>query len=191
MKPMNRSVPVLRALTAATLALAMSGAAWAQASAAATPKTKAELVAKVLQLWHAEDIAVGMVQQPAIEAVGQARVALHNRVSNEKRDAALKDITLEAKKFVDEVSPTVRAAAAKAAPETAGKLLAERFTEDELRQLIVLMESPVRKKFDDINPELRRSLGEKVAAETRPTVDPKIAQMSQAIGERLRKAIAP
>ena len=176
---------------AAAVAIALAGAASAQAPAAAHVQTKAELVARALQLWHADDIAVGMVQQPALEAVQQARVALHNRVSNDKRDAAMKDITLEARKFVDEVSPTVRAAATKVAPDTAGKLLAERFTEDELRQLIALMESPVRKKFDEINPELRRSLGEKVAAETRPVVDPKIQQMSQASGERLRKTLAP
>lgn len=184
----SHSLLTLRSVAAA-VAFTLVGAAQAQAPAPA--KTKAELVTRVLQLWHADDIAVGMVQQPAIDAVQQARVALHNRVSNEKRDAAMKDIALEAKKFVDDVTPTVRSAAAKIAPDTAGKLLAERFTEDELRQLIVLMESPVRKKFDEVNPEMRRALGEKVAAETRPTVDPKIGQMSQAIGERLRKSLTP
>lgn len=169
---------------------AVSGSAVAQAAVPAA-KSKAELVARVLELWRAEDIAALMVQQPALEAVQQARVALHNRVPSDKRDAAMKDIAGEAKKFVDEVTPTVRAAASKQAPLTAGKLLSERFSEDELRQLIALLESPVRKKFDEINPELRRSLGEKVAAETRPVVDPKIQAMNQAVGERLRKAVTP
>lgn len=190
MKPFKLRRVCLQVLVPVCLGLAAGGAG-AQAASANAPKTKAELVARVLELWRAEDIAVGMVQQPAIEAVQQARVALHNRVSNEKRDAAMKDITGDAKKFVDEVTPTVRAAATKQAPLTAGKLLSERFSEDELRQLIALLESPVRKKFEEINPELRRSLGEKVAAETRPVVDPKIQALNQSVGERLRKASTP
>jgi len=190
MKPVQLRRACLQVFVPVCLGLIATGAG-AQATAASPSKSKAELVARALELWRAEDIAVGMVQQPAIEAVQQARVALHNRVSNEKRDAAMKDIVGEAKKFVDEVTPTVRASAAKQAPLTAGKVLAERFSEDELRQLIALLESPVRKKFEEINPELRRSLGEKVAAETRPAVDPKIQALNQAVGERLRKAVTP
>ena len=43
--------------------------------------------------------------------------------------------------------------------ETVAPLLAERFSEDELRQIIAILESPVKRKFEDMIPEMQKTLG--------------------------------
>jgi hypothetical protein len=46
----------------------------------------------------------------------------------------------------------------------------------------------VKKKFEQMMPQLERSLGEKVAAESRPIIDPKLHELTQAVGLKLRAA---
>jgi hypothetical protein len=46
-------------------------------------------------------------------------------------------------------------------------VLEEKFTEDELKQLIAWLESPVNKKYQQLAPEMSNSLGQKLAAESR------------------------
>jgi len=68
----------------------------------------------------------------------------------------------------------------------------QNFSDDELRQLIALLESPLKKKFEQLVPQFERAFGEKVAAESRAAIDPKLQAMTQAVGLKLRAAsIAP
>jgi hypothetical protein len=39
------------------------------------------------------------------------------------------------------------------------------FTEDELKQIIAILESPVNRKFQAHGPDMQRALGEKLVAE--------------------------
>ncbi|HZW23291.1 DUF2059 domain-containing protein, partial [Noviherbaspirillum sp.] len=128
---------------------------------------------------------------PVTDAVGQARAVIQGRVPTERRDAAMRDVAAEAKKFLDENSPVVRASAQKLVPTTVAPMLAEQFTEDELRQIIAILESPVKKKFEALVPDMQKALGEKVAADSRPTIDPKLNQFRERISARLRTAITP
>jgi hypothetical protein len=161
----------------------------------AAPQTispaKQELVQRVLQLWQVDVLAQSMLQEPVTDAVGQARAVIHGRVPAERRDAAMRDVANEAKKFLDENSPLVRSNAQKLIPTTVAPILAEKFTEDELRQIITILESPVKKKFEELMPEMQKALGEKLAKETRPTIDPKLDDFRQRISARLRTAVTP
>ncbi|WP_028100626.1 DUF2059 domain-containing protein [Pseudoduganella violaceinigra] len=162
-----------------------------QAAPAPVPAAKQELVNRVLQLWHPETIGESMLQQPVGDAVQQARVVLQGRAAPEKRDAALKDIMGDARQFMDANRPVAQASAQKVMGTTVAPILAERFTEEELRQIIAILESPVKKKFEAMVPEMQKKLGEGVAADTRSVIDPKLQELQQRIGMRLRSAVTP
>jgi hypothetical protein len=159
------------------------------AEAAAT--SKQELVNKVLKLWHVESIGESMLQQPVGNAVQQARVMLQGRAAPEKREAAMTEITEDARKFMEDNRSVTRASAEKLIPTTIAPMLAERFTEEELKQIIAILESPVKAKFEAMVPELQKKLGESVAADTRTVIDPKLQELQQRIGTRLRTAVMP
>lgn len=173
-----------------TIAIAVLAAAGSAFAADSATLTKQQLVDRVLQLWHVETLGDAMLQEPVADAVQQARVVLQGRVPPERRDAALKDITADAKKFLDENTPAVHSNSQKLAPSTAGALLAARFSEDELRQLVAILESPVKTKFEALVPEMNKALGEKLASDMRPVIDPRLQDLKQRIGTRLRTAIA-
>ncbi|MBI2732010.1 MAG: DUF2059 domain-containing protein [Aquabacterium sp.] len=183
-----RSYPRLNQLTAALCLSACALApAWGQATDA-----QAKRIERVLAVWHPDDVVVVMVQRPAASAMQQARIALQGRVSAEKRDATLKDIAVDIQKYVDEATPIARDTARKQMANTVVPLLQQQFTEDELRQLVALLESPLKKKFEQLIPQMERALGEKVAAESHAQIDPKMQAMTQAVGMKLRAAtVAP
>ena len=178
---MKRFSAALAALTLTTLAH----------GAVPVPASKQALVARVLQLWQVDSIGQSMLQAPVSDAVQQARAMLQGRATPDKRDAAMSEIVGEARKFMDEATPLAKASADKLIPATIAPLLAERFTEDELTQMVAILESPVKKKFEAMVPELQKKLGESVAADTRAVIDPKLKGLQERIGLRLRAAVTP
>ena len=172
-------------MTALVALLAASGVA--QAQTAVNSAAKNELVVKILQLQRGaiEGIATVLAQQPAQQMMQGASVALQSRVAPDRREAVAKEIQADLKKYVEDVVPLLREKAVKMAPTTIGTLLEEKFTEDELRQLIAIMESPVNKKFSQMNGELQQSLGEKLVADSRAVVEPKVKALEATIAKRL------
>ena len=146
-------------LLAAALALAPS------AHAQGTSPAKKELVAKVLQIRQPgiEGVARSLVEQPAMQMLQQAALVIQARVPEDKREALGKAIEADIKQYIDDAYPIVRERALKLAPATIGATLEEKFSEDELKQLIALLESPVNKKFEQASGEMQRGLVEKLA----------------------------
>lgn len=177
---------MMKKLFAITL-LALVGVVHAQSTAA-----KKELVAKVLQLQRAavEQTAQALVERPAAQLMQQAGVALQSRVAADKREAVAKDIQADVKKYVDEAGPLVRERALKLAPSTVGALLEEKFSEDELKQLIAIMESPVNRKFLQLGGELQKALVEKVVADTQAVIQPKVKALELSMTKRLGLPVA-
>lgn len=103
----------------------------------------------------------------------------------EKREAVAKEIQGDFKKYTDEAVPIVRERAVKLAPSTIGAVLEEKFTEDELKQILATLESPVNRKFQALGGEMQRSLGEKLVADTRPVIEPKLQTLERSIARRL------
>ncbi len=171
-----------KAFLATAVLLALATGAQAQNSAA-----KNELITKILQMQRPalEGIATALAQQPAQQIMQGAGVALQTRIAPDKREALAKEIQADLKKYVDDAVPFLREKAVKLAPTTVGTLLEEKFTEDELRQLIAIMESPVNKKFSQMNGEFQKALGEKLVADTRSTIDPKVKALDATIAKRL------
>ena len=86
--------------------------------------------------------------------------------------------------------------AVKLAPTTIGALLEEKFTEDELKQVVSIMESPVYAKFQRMGDDMQKVLVDKVVADTRGTIEPKVRALEQTVAKRLgvtghRAAAAP
>lgn len=162
--------------------LALAGVAQAQSTA-----SKKELVAKVLQLQQPgiELAAKNLVERPAIQVMQQAGVALQSRVAADKREAVAKEIQADVKRYIDEAVPLVRERAVKLAPSTIGVLLDERFSEEELKQLIAIIESPVNRKFSQMGGELQKSLVDKLVTDMQGTIDPKVKSLELAVNKHL------
>jgi cobalamin biosynthesis protein CobT len=82
----------------------------------------------------------------------------------------------------------VRASTIKMSQGAISTAIDEKFTEDELKQLVVMLDSPVLKKYQTVLPDLSKSLVEQVVADARPQVDPKLQAAQDAIRKILDKA---
>lgn len=157
-------------------------AAQAQSSSA-----KKELVARILKAQQPaiEAMARGLAEEPALRLLQRASQALPQRVAADKQQAVAQEIESDAKKYVDETVPLVRDRALKLAPVTIGTMLEEKFSEDELKQVVAALESPAFVKFQQAGGELQKALLEKVVAEMRPAVEPKVKALELTIAKRL------
>ncbi|HEV7915005.1 MAG TPA: DUF2059 domain-containing protein, partial [Albitalea sp.] len=86
--------------------------------------------------------------------------------------------------------PLVRERALKLAPTTIGPLLEEKFSEDELKQLIAWLESPINKKYQQIGPEMQNNFAQKLIAEISPLLDPKLQTLQQQVRTTLTAAVS-
>ena len=157
------------------------------AQAAEPSPAKKELIAKVISLQQGgiDGIARSLVEQPAMALMQQAGMILQTRVAPEKREALAKEIQADVRKYVEEATPIVRDRAQKAAPGVMGALLDERFTEDELKQLVVWLESPVVRRYQQMTPDIQKGMSEKLVADTRAAVEPKLQALARSISPRL------
>ncbi len=171
-----------KSLTILALAVAVVTGAQAQSTPA-----KKELVARILKVQQPgiQAMARNLVEQPALELLDSANNALPQRVAKDKQDAVAKDIQGDVQKYLDDAVPLVQARAVKLAPGTIGSFLEEKFTEDELKQILAIMESSAYAKFQRTGQEMQKSLVDKVVAETRPLIEPKVRTLEQNIAKRL------
>ena len=154
--------------------------------AQSTPAKKA-LVARILKVQQPgiEGMSRSMAERPAIELLDRAGLALSERVAADKRDAVAKEIQADVKKYLDEAVPLVTSRAVRLAPTTIGSLLEEKFTEDELKQVTMFLESPAFNKYQQLTGEMQKVLAEKLLADTRSVIEPKVVALEQAVSKRL------
>jgi hypothetical protein len=148
---------------------------------------KKDLVARILKVQQPgiEGMARGLAEQPAMELMRNASNALPSRVAKEKQEAVAKEIQGDVQKYLADTVPVVQARAVKLAPSTIGALLEERLTEDELKQVVAIVEAPVYGKFQRMGDDMQRALIEKLIADMRPTVEPKIRALEETVAKRL------
>lgn len=158
---------------------------------AEAPKTKQQLVQRLLELWPVQNVGLTMLQAPLEDSLRQSRSMLQARATPENQAAALKDIEGYVKEFMEKLSPVVLESAKKLIPTAVVPILSEKLTEEELRQVISILESPAKAKFEALVPDITKSLGQKIAAEEAPEISPKMAELQKRIGLRLREAVAP
>jgi hypothetical protein len=157
------------------------------AALSAHAETKKELVQRLLVIQQAslDSTARGLVETPARQLVMAAQPILAQGVPADKREATAKALDVEIKKYMDSALPVVRMITKKDSETVVGPMFEEKFTEDELRQLVTMLESPVLKKYQTMLPDLSKALIDKVVEDARPQVDPKL----QAVQEAVRKIL--
>jgi hypothetical protein len=143
----------------------------------AMAQSKKELVQKMMasQQPLIDNAAQNIAEQPARQLVASAKQVLQQGVPPEKREATAKQVDVEIKKYLDAAVPLFKASAAKLSTTTVAPALEEKFTEDELKQLITILDSPVLKKYQAALPDLiGPAFLEKVVMDVRPQLDPKL-----------------
>ena len=148
---------------------------------------KKALVARILKVQQPgiDGMSQAMAERPALAVLDRAGEVLVARIAPEKREAVGKDIQADVKKYLDEAVPLVRDRAAKLAPQTVGVLLEEKFSEDELKQLAAMLESPDYNKYQQLGSDMQKVLLDKLLADTRGVMEPKINALEQTVAKRL------
>lgn len=175
-----------KTLVPLSLALCAAFAMPAHAQAPSSPAKK-ELIARILKIQQPgiEGMARALAEEPAMAMLSRAEQALSVRVAADKQEAVAKEIQGDAKKYLDETVPIVRNRAVQVAPTTVGTLLEQKFSEEELKQVVAFLESPAYVKFQGLGPEMQKVLVEKVVADTRGQVEPKVRGLEDSIAKRL------
>jgi uncharacterized protein len=152
----------------------------------AAAQSKKELAAKLLTLQQSgiEQVGRNLAGQVAQRVLAVSGQAMRN-VPADKREAVGREIQADVKKFYDDMEPVMRKRAIDLAPSVAAMAYEERFSEDELKQVIAWLEAPVSRKFAQIDAELGNALIAKLVADTKPTVEPRLAALEQGIAKKL------
>lgn len=180
-QPVSRSL-----LLAPLLALAVTAAS-AQTAAPAAANGKKELIARILKVQQpgVEAMARDLARQPANELLNQVADFLDSQVPADKREALAKGAQQDAEKFFQDIHPLVRERAFKLAPTTIGALLEEKLTEEELRQVAAMLESPAFGKYQALGGDMQRVLLEKLVPELKPQVDARLRALDESLARRL------
>ena len=177
-------------MTLMKTAWAVAVATTLAASSLSAHADKKEVVQKILssQQGALDDMSRNVAEQPARQLAMGARQILVQGVPEDKREATAKLVDAEIKKYLDGAVPAVRASAGKLSTSVLGPIYEEKFSEDELKQLQAMLESPVLKRYQSLLPEMSNALLEKVVADARPQVTPKLQTAEKNIRAILDKA---
>ena len=171
------------------VALSFLAAFAAQAQNTAPPASgaKKELAARIVRAQQGaiESLARQLAERPAMEIMGGAMQVVAARVPKDKQEAVAREIEGDAQKYAQEAVPIVQKRAVAVAPETLGTVLEEKFSEDELRAIAAALENPALIKFQRTLPELQGALGDRIVAETRGQIEPKVQALEQTVARRL------
>ncbi len=167
------------------LLIALAGA-MCVAQAQTTPAKK-ELINKILKIQQAgiETLARGLAEDPALQLLAAAERSLPQRVAPDKQEAVMKEVHGDIKKYLDDAVPMVKDRAVKLAPTTVGTLLEQKFSEEELKQVLAFLQSPAYLKYQQLGPDMQKVLVEKVVADARPGMEPKVRALENNIAKRL------
>ena len=183
----------LLALFSVSQAQSSSSSSPASGSTTATPApttaSKKQLIDRILkrQQPNIEVLARAIAESPAVQMSQQAGGALR-RLPPGQQEAVGKGMQADLEKYLSETIPLVRERALALGPSTIGKVLDDQFTEAELKQVIVLLESPIYRKFSEQSLAMQRALQEKLVADTRGAVEPRIKALDQSWIKRFQDA---
>ncbi|MEX1167057.1 MAG: hypothetical protein WEK74_09360 [Hydrogenophaga sp.] len=181
-------------LSATLLLSSVFQTANAQSTPAAAPPTaaKKELIARLLKLQRPgiEAMSRDMAQEPALQMLERAAAVVQARVPQDKQEAVIKGLQVDAKKYMDTTIPVVRDRAVALAPDALGPLLDQRFNDDELKKVIAILESPEYAKFQQLGGEMQQALQTKLIAETQNSVSDKLKTLESDVTRRLNAVVA-
>jgi uncharacterized protein len=168
------------ALRHIALASTVTALLWAAPAHAADKKA---LIQKAVaaQQGSLDELARSLVEQPARQMGALSRQVIGQAVPTDKQEATFKQVDAELKKYVDGALPLAKASANKAGKAALADMLDKKFSDAELTELVGILESKVLKKYQGMMPELTNTLAEKVAADARPAITPKVQATEAAV----------
>jgi hypothetical protein len=187
---MTAKNPIQTLIAAAAIAAvtAFSSPAFAQQAASApTSAAKKALIQNILQMQQPgfEAAARQLTEQSVAPIEQNVSMALRSRVAEDQRKLVAAQVEGDIKAFVDSVGPQLREISLRVAPTTVGTILEQNFNEDELKQLIDLLQSPVSRKFNQLAPQMQQALAQKIIDEAKPSVGPKLNALQETLMRRL------
>jgi hypothetical protein len=155
-------------------------------ASSAHAQSKKELVNRILTLQQPSVEALGrtLAERPALELAAEARQFI-GKVPEDKREAVVKAIDADLKKYADEAVPLVRDKAIALSPTVLGAELETNFNEAELKQLINWFESPVIRRYNQLVPGVQQALTERLVNETRTQIEPKVRALQASMAKHL------
>lgn len=149
-------------------ALALSGTAQAQ-----TGDNKLEWATKAVALQQGPELErlIGQLAESSSQDLVQSwGVKLRADVPKAQIEKAAENLNVELKKYNDDVSKIIKNKVNKASADSLIPIYMERFSLDELKQLVAFFESPAVKKYQLAAPELGNVFVNQLIMETRADV---------------------
>jgi hypothetical protein len=181
---MKRLNAVKSLLGMALLAGASLAGAQGQAIPGAPPSAaKKELVQRLLTLQQPsiENVGRDLAERPARQLAADAEQALMTRVPAEKREAAAKQIQELLRQYGEESLAVVRDRTSKINQANLAPMVDEKFSEEELRQLLASLESPVFKKYQQNQPAMVSTYAQTLVKELESALTPKLQTLEQSV----------
>jgi hypothetical protein len=183
---------LLKSIQAGAIAASLLASPVVFAQKADSPQSKKDVIAKILKIQQPaiEALTMGVLSRPVNELAAKAAPALRN-VPEAKREATAKQIDADLRKFLEDNAKPLVDKGMKLAPSTMGVALDEKFTEDELKQLLAWLESPVSKKFAESSQELQSLYTKKLIDDNGKQLDEKFTALQQNIAKQLGLEAGP
>lgn len=173
MKPFLNLGKTIAAALLCTAALAP--AAYAQDK---QDTAKKELATRIVNLQKAQDMdaLIAQLAGTANRAVVEAWLPRLDKMPAARQKAVADQLDVELKKFNDDVTRLIKTRNDRISLDVLVPAYSERFTADELKQLVAFLESPVIKKYYAANPHMANLLGQKLVEATRADVESRIKE---------------
>ncbi len=175
-------------------AIALSCLALATTTQAQTADPKLEWATKAVALQQGPELErlVGQLADSATQEILQNWGAkLQSDVPPAKMEQAKEGLNNELKKYFDDVSKTISGKVSKVSTTALIPAYIERFTLDELKQLVAFFESPASKKYQAAAPELGNIFVRQLIDETRADVTARSRQFDDVATKIVGSTPAP
>ncbi|MEO8249210.1 MAG: DUF2059 domain-containing protein [Burkholderiales bacterium] len=162
----------LKPVIAAALISLACGSALAQGDAA-----KKELASKLVtqQTADLDQLSAQLTNNAVTPMLAKWAPRLQTEVSEARRKEVADKLNEELNKLREDTYAIIKGKIGKASSEALTPLYLDKFSEDELKQLTVIFDSPVFKKLQAAAPELQNALIQKVVEASRSEVQARTA----------------
>ena len=176
------SFNAIKTIAVCAIFITLSGQIYAQ-------DTKRELAQRAIAAQEGSE-QQRLIAQLTGTAIGPLIARWNERIGQmpaAKQDAAIKTLDAELKKYEADATQIISAQATKSKGDALISAYAERFSEDELKQLVALMEAPIFKKYQGVAPELGNAYVKSIVDGARD----RITQRSKAFDAAAEKITGP
>lgn len=167
-------LPLNTTLSKLPIAIIFAAACAVSTGAIAQNDAKRALAVKLAQMQQKAD-GDAMAEQLTGTAVQPLLAGWSQRLDETVPPARQKEVRdkldVELKKYADSTHKVVEAQTAKAAEAALVPIFMEKLTEDELKQIVAYMESPVSAKFQALGPDATNAWAKRIIDATKPQVE--------------------